>query len=152
MAARPSGDLWAGEPAKNRPAVVVSVDDLLAGVEEELLVVPVSSSRSRSPLRPQVTTAEGVDRPSVAVCPGIRAVARGRFHQQVGTATPETVERAERALATVLGIEPSSLGWDRFHRRRRAVRRAAGDRQSSAQGEVPLPHQRHHSPPACPAG
>lgn len=150
MAARPSGDLRAGEPAKNRPAVVVPVDDLLAGVEEELLVVvPVSSSRSRSPLRPQVTTAEGVDRPSVAVCPGIRSVARGRFHHQVGTARPETIERA---LATVLGIEPSSLGWDRFHRRRRAVRRAAGDRQSSAQGEVPLPHQRHHSPPACPAG
>jgi mRNA interferase MazF len=36
-----------GEPGKNWPAIVVSVEEILTGVEEELLVVvPISSSRA----------------------------------------------------------------------------------------------------------
>ena len=86
------GDLWLvslgasrpGEPGKHRPAVVVSVQELLTGVPDELIVVvPVSGSRSGSPLRPPVCPAEGVDTDSVAICRGVRAVApagaRGRI-------------------------------------------------------------------------
>jgi hypothetical protein len=37
----------AGEPGKHRLAVVVSVDEILAGVDDEVVVVvPVSSSRA----------------------------------------------------------------------------------------------------------
>ena len=110
------GDVWlvalgagrAGEPSKHRPAVVVSVDDLLADVGDELVVVvPVSSSRSGSPLRPRVSRAEGVDTASVAVCRGVRAVARSRLLQRLGTLELETIGEIERALALILGIRTS---------------------------------------------
>ena len=108
------GELWlvalgaagAGEPGKHRPAVVVSVDEIMAGIEDELVVVvPVSSSRASSPLRPHVSPAEGVDTESVAVCRGIRAVARTRLLERLGTLTPDTMRHIERALAVILGID-----------------------------------------------
>ena len=107
------GDLWlvslgaarAGEPGGHRPAVVVSVDELLTGIDDELVVVvPVSSSRSRTPLRPPVSPAEGVDTASVAVCRSIRAVARTRLVERLGTITPGTMREIEDALALILGI------------------------------------------------
>lgn len=108
------GELWlvalgagrSGEPGKHRPAVVVSVDAILAGLDDELVVVvPVSSSRRGSPLRPPVAPGEGVDADSVAVCRGVRAVARSRLVKRLGVAAPETMQRIERALALILGIE-----------------------------------------------
>ena len=107
------GDIWlvalgaarAGEPGKHRPAVIVSVDDILTGIDDELVVVvPVSSSRPGSPLRPDVSPAEGVDTASVAVCRSVRAVARTRLLERLGTLTPNTMLQVERALALILGI------------------------------------------------
>ncbi|ASL18443.1 toxin (plasmid) [Mycobacterium intracellulare subsp. chimaera] len=107
------GDLWlvslgaarAGEPGKHRPAVVVSVDELLTGIDDELVVVvPVSSSRSRTPLRPAVSPAEGVDTDSVAVCRSIRAVARTRLVERLGTIRPGTMREIEDVLTLILGI------------------------------------------------
>jgi mRNA interferase MazF len=110
------GELWLvslgavrqGEPGKNRPVIVVSVDDINAGVSDELLVVvPVSSSRAASPLRPQVSPDEGVERASVAVARGIQAVARARFLQRLGAVKPETMTSLEVALGMILGIKPA---------------------------------------------
>ena len=107
------GELWlvalrptrAGEPGQHRPAVIVSVDDILAGVNDELIVVvPVSSSRSGTPLRPPVSPSEGVDTASVAVCRSVRSVTRSRLLKQLGTLTPDTMREIERALALILGI------------------------------------------------
>lgn len=107
------GELWlvalgaarAGEPGKHRPAVVISVDEILADIDDELVVVvPVSSSRSGSPLRPRVLPSEGVDTESVALCRGIRAVARSRLLERLGTPAPDTIRQIERALALILGI------------------------------------------------
>lgn len=98
-----------GEPGKNRPVIVVLVDDVLAGVADELLVVvPVSSSRSSSWLRPEVSTDEGVEGGSVAVCRGVRAVARTRFLHGLGQARPETLGTIAEALAMILGIDSAS--------------------------------------------
>ena len=108
------GELWLvalgaarpGEPGKHRPAVIVSVDELLAGVEDELVVVvPVSSSRYQSPLRPPIAPAEGVDADSVAVCRGIRAVSRARLVQRLGAVKPETMRAIQGALADILGMD-----------------------------------------------
>jgi len=107
------GDLWlvgfgagrSGEPGKHRPAVILSTDELIGGVSDELIVVvPVSSSRSGTPLRPTITPAEGVDTDSVAICRGIRAVARTRLIERLGTAEPATMRDIERAVALILGI------------------------------------------------
>jgi mRNA interferase MazF len=108
------GDLWlvalgaarSGEPGKHRPAVIVSVDEILVGVDDELVVVvPVSSSRSSTPLRPTVSPGEGVDSPSVAVCRSARAVARTRLLERLGTLAPDTMRQVECALAMILGVE-----------------------------------------------
>lgn len=113
------GELWLvslgaarkGEPGKNRPVIVVSVDDIQAGVPDELLVgIPVSSSRAPSPLRPEVSPGEGVESPSVAVCRGVRAVARSRFLHRLGKAKPETMGAIETALGLILGIETAGRG------------------------------------------
>ena len=108
------GEVWlvalgaarAGEPGKHRPAIVVSADELLTGIDDELVVVvPVSSFRAWTPLRPSVSPTEGVDVNSVAVCRGIRAVSRARLMQRLGTARPETMKDIGEALSHILGID-----------------------------------------------
>jgi mRNA interferase MazF len=95
-----------GEPGKNRPAIVISVDEISTGLEDELIVVlPLSSSRAASPLRPEISSDEGVERASVAVCRGVRAVARKRLLRQVGRTRPDTLLEVEQALGMILGIE-----------------------------------------------
>lgn len=81
------------------------MDDILTGLESELVVVvPVSSSRAPSPLRPGITRADGVDVESVAICRGIRGITRSRLVRQLGTLTPQTMGELEHALALTLGI------------------------------------------------
>jgi mRNA interferase MazF len=94
------------EPGKNRPAIVVSVDEISVGLEDELIVVvPLSSSRAPSPLRPEVSPDEGIERASVAVCRGVRSVARKRLLKSVGRAKPDTLREVEQALGVILGID-----------------------------------------------
>lgn len=107
------GELWlvalgavrTGEPGKHRPAVIISVDELLAGVDDELVVViPVSSSVTAGALRPRISPAEGVDGDSVAVCRAIRAAPRTRLVQRLGTLEPDTMDQIDRALSLILGL------------------------------------------------
>jgi len=51
-----------------------------------------------------VSPAEGVDTASVAVCRSIRAVARTRLLERLGTLSPDTMGQLERSLALILGI------------------------------------------------
>jgi mRNA interferase MazF len=112
------GEIWLvslgaarrGEPGKNRPAIVVSVDEISAGVEHELfVVVPVSSSRAPSLLRPKVSSDEGIDGDSAAICRGVRAVSRPRLLRAIGRLQPQTLREVERALAMILGIDGRSI-------------------------------------------
>jgi mRNA interferase MazF len=108
------GEIWLvslgaarrGEPGKNRPAIVMSVDEITAGVEHELfVVVPVSSSRSPSLLRPKVSPDDGIDGESAAICRGVRAVSRSRLLRPIGRLRPETLREVEQALAMILGLD-----------------------------------------------
>ena len=97
-----------GEPGKNRPAVVVSVDDLSTDAPDELIViVPLSSSRAPSALRPEVPVGDGIDRPSRAICRGIRSVARARLLRRVGELPPVVLTEIERVLGLILGLSSS---------------------------------------------
>ncbi len=111
------GELWLtsfgasrlGEPGKHRPAIVVSVDHLSVGTGADLIVVvPLSSSRAPSPVRPEVKDIEGVERPSRAICQAVRGVARGRLLRRLGALTPETLAEVERALELILGLDGDS--------------------------------------------
>lgn len=112
------GEIWLvslgaarkGEPGKNRPAIVLSVDEIVAGVEHELfVVVPVSGSRAPSALRPRVSPEEGIDGESAAICRGVRAVSRERLLRLVGRVQPETMREVEQAVAMILGIDGQRL-------------------------------------------
>jgi len=109
------GEIWLvslgaarkGEPGKNRPAIVVSVDELFTDGEDELIVVvPLSSSRAPSKLRPPVSPSEGIAASSAAICRGVRALARRRLLRRIGVTSPEVLAEVEYALATVLGLDP----------------------------------------------
>jgi mRNA interferase MazF len=94
-----------GEPGKNRPAIVVSADRIIAGQPHEpIVVVPLSSSLPTSTLRPEVGDVEGVDRSSRAIPRAIRGVARSRLLRRLGALTPETLAQVERALVQVLDL------------------------------------------------
>jgi mRNA interferase MazF len=98
-----------GEPGKNRPAVVVSVDRIIAGPSfEPIVVVPLSSSSTPSALRPEVRDVEGVDRPSHALPRAVRGVARSRMLRRLGVLPPEKLTEIERALTLILGLTSES--------------------------------------------
>jgi mRNA interferase MazF len=97
-----------GEPGKNRPAVVVSADRIIAGSSQEpIVVVPLSSSYPPSALRPGITDVEGVDRPSRAICGAVRGVASSRLLRRLGVLPPEKLTEIERALVMILELKPS---------------------------------------------
>jgi mRNA interferase MazF len=108
------GDIWLvslgagrdGEPAKNRPAIVISVDGLNADAAESdlIVVVPLSSSRARSALRPELPPGEGIDRDSRAICRAVRSVPRSRLLHRLGAVTPEPLAEIERVLSLILGL------------------------------------------------
>jgi mRNA interferase MazF len=95
-----------GEPAKDRPAVVVSVDEQNVGATaaELIVVVPLSSSRAPSPLRPEVPAGAGADRVSRAICRAVRGLARARLLRRLGEVSPETLAEIELALSLILGV------------------------------------------------
>jgi mRNA interferase MazF len=93
------------EPGKSRPAIVVSADQLTAGLADEpIVVVPLSSSVPPSALRPEVIAGEGVRRPSRAVCGAVRGVARSRLLRRLGALPPAKLAEVDRALALVLDL------------------------------------------------
>jgi mRNA interferase MazF len=95
-----------GEPAKNRPAIVISVDDLNADARRSdlIVVVPLSSSRAQSALRPWVPRDAGIDRDSRAICRAVRSVARLRLLHRLGAVSPELLAEIESALSLILGL------------------------------------------------
>jgi mRNA interferase MazF len=107
------GEVWlvsfgasrSGEPGKNRPAIVVSDDRIIAGSPQEpIVVVPLSSSVPPSVLRPKIADIEGVDRPSHALPRAVRGVARSRLLRRLGALPPAKLAEVERALALILGL------------------------------------------------
>lgn len=114
--AEPSrGEIWLvslgaareGEPGKNRPAIVISVDELNTGTEHDLfVVVPMSKSRAASPLRPLISgSSAGDDDQGVAVCRAIRSVARPRLLRRLGATEDDTLAAIEHCLRLILGLE-----------------------------------------------
>lgn len=108
------GEIWLvslgaarkGEPGKNRPAIVISADELLGGTEDELIIViPLSSSRAPSKLRPTVSPTTGIDTESAVIPRAIRAVSRRRLLRRLGRLEPGILVAVERALATVLALD-----------------------------------------------
>jgi mRNA interferase MazF len=108
------GEIWLvslgaarpGEPGKNRPAIVVSADELVTGSEDELIVVvPLSTSRTPSRLRPPVSPTTGIDEASAAIPRAIRSVSRRRLLRRIGALDRDTIAVVDQALTTVLALD-----------------------------------------------
>ena len=86
--------------------MVVSVDEQNVGATaaDLIVVVPLSSSRAPSPLRPEVPASAGVDKTSRAICLAVRGLARTRLLRRLGELTPEPLAEIERALSLILGV------------------------------------------------
>lgn len=97
-----------GEPGKNRPAVVVSDDRIIAGPSfEPIVVVPLSSSRTPSSLLSRSSEHRVVDRPSQALPRALRGVGRSRLLRRMGMLPPAKSPRSS-ALALILGLTQDS--------------------------------------------
>jgi mRNA interferase MazF len=96
-----------GEPGKNRPAIVVSVDSLRTGSERDLfVVVPISATEPGSQMRPPIAPVDArLDRPSIAVPAAVRAVSRARLLRHIGGVPADTLRAVEQVLAVVLGLD-----------------------------------------------
>jgi mRNA interferase MazF len=96
-----------GEPGKNRPAVIVSIDELRTGSQRDLYaVVPISATEPGSQMRPRVDPGDaGIDRPSVAVPRAIRSVGRARLLRHMGNVPADTLLAVEQALGIILGLD-----------------------------------------------
>ncbi len=108
------GEIWLvslgasreGEPGKNRPAVLVTADELASGSQRDLfIVVPLSATSAPSPLRTQVSVEAGIERTSVAVCAAVRSVSRSRLLRRIGRLDRETLSELEFSLSLVLGVD-----------------------------------------------
>jgi mRNA interferase MazF len=103
------GEIWwvdlnptrGSESNKKRPCVVLSVD-VINQRRKTVVVVPLSTA---STVRPPLTVAVAcAGRPAVAVMDQIRATAKERFGNRIGTATAAEMEALEQSLREILSI------------------------------------------------
>jgi len=108
------GELWLvsfgasrdGEPTKNRPALVLSSDELLTGSGLDLVIVtPLSATLHPAMSRPPVPAGTGLERASVVIPRAVRAVALGRLLRRLGEAPADTLDATRRILADLIGLE-----------------------------------------------
>ncbi|MDR1186256.1 MAG: type II toxin-antitoxin system PemK/MazF family toxin [Bifidobacteriaceae bacterium] len=106
------GQLWladlganrAGELGKTRPVVIMTMDELVPGNPDDLLiVVPLSASREPTFLRIEIIGVDGIDRPSVAVVTSARAIARSRLRAHLGELPSGVLAEVTRRLTWVIG-------------------------------------------------
>ena len=109
------GEIWltafgagrVGEPAKTRPAVVLSADGQLSGsVYDLVVVVPLSASLAPTVVRPTVWAGAetGLGQDSVIVVRSLRAVSLNRLIRRVGCIDADSLEVVGRIVQTLLGL------------------------------------------------
>jgi mRNA interferase MazF len=109
------GEIWlinldptvGAEIAKKRPALIVNEDGV--GKLPLRVVAPITNWKPHYRLVPWMVELpsderSGLDKPSSADCFQTRSISEKRMIQKIGEATPEQMERAEKGLATVLGL------------------------------------------------
>ncbi|MDR1188944.1 MAG: type II toxin-antitoxin system PemK/MazF family toxin [Bifidobacteriaceae bacterium] len=106
------GEVWlaalgagrAGEVGKNRPVLIMSVDWIAAASpDESVIVVPFTSSRAPSPLRPGAPGGLGLRSDSVALCRAVRSVSRSRLLERIGQAPGGYVDQVAAMVSAMIG-------------------------------------------------
>lgn len=110
MSAIKRGEIWwvnldptqGAEIQKTRPCLVLT-SDILNGLRQTVVVVPLSTSAKAHPPITISISCEG--KSVVAVIDQIRAVARHRLKSKIEKASPETIHAVTGALAEILEME-----------------------------------------------
>jgi mRNA interferase MazF len=101
-----------GELGKNRPVLILSVDWISSALPHEpVIVVPFTSARAPSPLRPAAPPGIGLAGNSVALCRAVRSIARSRLLERLGVAPTDYVEKVAAMVAAMIGgpRDPAAL-------------------------------------------
>jgi mRNA interferase MazF len=85
----------------------VSNDGIQSGSALDLIsVVPLTTARAETALRPRLPAQHGLDVECVAVCDGVRALVRSRFLRKIGTLTTPEMNAIMAARALVEAYSP----------------------------------------------
>ena len=109
------GEIWltafgaghVGEPAKTRPAVVLSADGQFSGSVHDLaVVVPLSTSLAPTGVRPSIpASAEtGLVQDSVAVVRSLRAVSLDRLVRRLGRMDADSLDHIGMIIQALLAL------------------------------------------------
>jgi mRNA interferase MazF len=89
----------------------MSVDWIGAELPDEpVILVPFTSSRAPSPLRPAAPDGLGLQADSVALCRAVRSVARSRLLERLGEAPPGYVDRVAQVVSALVGAATDAAG------------------------------------------
>jgi len=105
-------DLWLvdfgpahpGEPAAQRPALVIGPPDAFGARFSYVVLVPLTTTWRDLPLHVEIeaTPATGLDRTSYARCELLRSVAATRLIHRLGTIDLTTSRAVDRVIRTLL--------------------------------------------------
>ena len=103
------GDVWwvrldptvGSEIKKTRPCLVLTTN-IVNQRRRTVVVIPLSTSRQASP--PLLVPIDCAGRAVIAVVDQIRAVAKGRLQQRLGTISSENLKAVEEGLRQILEI------------------------------------------------
>jgi mRNA interferase MazF len=93
----------ANEQRGTRPSIVVSADRFNAMPIQQAIVVPLTTRERGFPHHIAVADDGGLNRPSWAMCEGIRAVSTQRFGRLIGAASDQTIDAITDQVTLWLG-------------------------------------------------
>ena len=93
------------EQEGQRPALVVSADQLNASAADLVVVVPLTTKGRGIPLHVEIQPPDGgVKKTSFAMCENIRSVAKERLTKQWGMVSKITMKEVEKHLYMLLDL------------------------------------------------
>ncbi len=99
------GDPFPGEPAHQRPALIIGPPDTFGANFPFVILCPITTSRRGLSLHVEVDASEitGLDRTSYVQCELVRSVNRRRLVHRLGAVDLATSEQSTQILRTLLG-------------------------------------------------
>ena len=101
-----------------RPVLIIQ-NDLGNRFSPTVIVLPLTSSENKAPLRTHVPVRPplgGVRKPSVILCEQVRTLEKKRLRARLGILPPEMLARVSRAFAAAVGGEEKEADSTADHR------------------------------------
>jgi len=93
------------EQAGQRPALVVSADQLNASAADLVVIIPLTTKGRGIPLHVEIQPPDGgVQQTSFAMCENIRSVAKERLTKRWGVVSGDTMKEIETRLSMLLDL------------------------------------------------